>query len=103
MLLTMKDRRLKYIITICTLLILAGLVLAGSNFYRAISRDPMSAFETPSPVPAASSQPALRPSPSPTPSPEEQLMAQADRDFMRNRVNILLLGWDQSHQGPSGG
>lgn len=92
----MKDRRLKYIITICTLLILAGLILAGSNFYRAISRDPMSAFETPSPVPTASSQPALRPSPSPTPSPEEQLMAQADRDFMRNRVNILLLGWDQS-------
>ena len=92
----MKDRRLKYIITICTLLILAGLILAGSNFYRAISRDPMSAFETPSPAPTASPQPDLIPAPTPTPSPEEQLMAQADRDFMRNRVNILLLGWDQS-------
>lgn len=92
----MKNRRLKYIITICTLLILAGLILAGGNFYRAISKDPMSAFETPSPAPTTSSQPSLSPSSTPTPSPEEQLMAQADRDFMRNRVNILLLGWDQS-------
>ena len=92
----MKDRRLKYIITICTLLILAGLILAGGNFYHAISKDPMSAFETPSPTPAESSRPHSSSTPTPTPSPEEQLMAQADRDFMQNRVNILLLGWDQS-------
>lgn len=92
----MKNRRLKYIITICVLLILAAAILAGSNFYRSIAHDPMSAFETPSPTPEFSSSPSLSPSPSPTLSPEEQLMEQADRDFMQNRVNILLLGWDQS-------
>lgn len=96
MLFTMKNRRLKYIITICILLILAALVLAGGNFYRGIAKDPMSAFETPSPTPSPSSSPSLSPSPSPTLSPEEQLMGQADTDFMRNRVNILILGWDQS-------
>ena len=90
----MKDRRLKYIITICVLLILASAILAGGKFYRSIARDPMSAFETPSPSPSPST--ALSPSPAPTLSPQEQLMEQADRDFMKNRVNILLLGWDQS-------
>jgi len=96
MLLTMKERRLKYIITICVLLILVGLILAGSKFYRAIAQDPMRAFETPTPSPVISASPAPSATPLSTPSPEEQLMEQADKDFMQNRVNILLLGWDQS-------
>ena len=34
--------------------------------------------------------------PAPTISPEERLRLEADDDFMKDRVNILLLGFDQS-------
>jgi hypothetical protein len=40
--------------------------------------------------------PEPTPEPTPTLSPEEQLRAQADLDFMKNKVNILMLGWDEA-------
>ena len=92
----MKNNRLKCIAVICALILLSASLILGGRFYRAISRDPMSAFETPAPTPSPAVSSGVLPSPSPTLSPREQLLAQADRDFMRNRVNILLLGWDQS-------
>ncbi|MDO4572056.1 MAG: LCP family protein [Clostridia bacterium] len=54
---------------------------------------PERAFLTASPAPVRTSAAAT---PTPTLSPEEQLMNEADRDFMQDRVNILLLGFDQS-------
>ena len=93
----MEKRRMKYIITGCGLIILAVLLLAGGRFYRTITHDPMSAFRTPSPANTPADIPAdPSPTPIPTLTPEEKLMEQADKDFMQNRVNILLLGWDQS-------
>lgn len=98
MLLLMKNKRAKYIIIICALLIAAGL-LGWVRLYRGIAHDPMSAFERPEPEPSPSPEAVIGSpeiSPAPTPSAEEQLMEQADRDFMQNRVNMLILGWDQS-------
>ena len=103
-----KRRPKTGIIILCILLVLllAGLV-AALKFYRDIS-SPAELFQseaTPSPTPdltpdttAASPSPsaALSPSPSPTPDPEEVLLQEADTDFMQNRVNILLLGIDES-------
>ena len=76
------------------LLLLGGGVALGLRFYSGIARDPMRAFTEPSPSPSPLQ--AGQPLPSPTLSPEEQLLRQADTDFMRSRVNILLVGWDQS-------
>ena len=75
-------------------LLLGGGVALGLRFYSGIARDPMRAFTEPSPSPSPLQ--AGQPLPSPTLSPEEQLLRQADTDFMRSRVNILLVGWDQS-------
>lgn len=99
MLLLMRNKRSKYIIMICALLVLAAALLIMASHYRSIARNPMSAFETPFPeqTPAVTAAGSTgTPAPSATLSPREQLMEQADRDFMRNRVNMLILGWDQS-------
>lgn len=54
---------------------------------------PARAFDTAAPEPTR-----VRASvtPAPTISPEERLRLEADEDFMKDRVNILLLGFDQS-------
>lgn len=87
-------KRLKYALLCGALLLLGGGVALGLRFYSGIARDPMRAFTEPSPSPSPLQ--AGQPLPSPTLSPEEQLLRQADTDFMRSRVNILLVGWDQS-------
>ncbi len=80
----------------------AALLVAGRYLY-VMFLDPMSAFDKPqtaTPAPTATLRPsetsAPTPAPEPTLSPEEQLRQQADMSFMKNKVNILLLGWDQS-------
>jgi len=103
MLLSMKSSGLKHIILILLALILGLVALLGLLFFRNVSEDPMSAFVTPSPSPMAPQATMAPATPVPTLSPEEliareeaELMARADTDFMRNRVNMLILGWDQS-------
>ena len=93
------------------LLAVLGVALAAAlffivRFYTRVKAQPMRAFEAPS---AAPETPAATPSAAPhsptpeaaletpaAPSPQEALQAAADAEFMRERVNILLLGWDQS-------
>ena len=74
-----------------------ALTWAVAGLYRVWTR-PESAFETPAPV-ARTERPhtdAAPAAPSPTLSPEETLREQADLSFMDGRINILLLGYDQS-------
>lgn len=82
------------------LCVLGALFLAwGLRAYYIASTDPAQAFLTASPVPertAALSGFANAPSPSPSLSPEEQLLRNADKDFMQGRINILLVGFDES-------
>ncbi len=51
---------------------------------------------TPTPTPATTLAPNATPSPSPTPDPKAMLLSAADLEFMKNRVNILVLGLDES-------
>lgn len=77
---------------------LAALALIGLlvTLYG-VWRQPQSAFETPRVAAEPTAAPrATGPAPTRTPSPEEALLEQADRSFMDGRVNILLLGYDQS-------
>lgn len=85
-------------------IIIAGSVLAALALVwllvslYGIWQRPESAFETP-PVQAAATvkpQAARTSQPVTTPSPEEALLEQADLSFMDGRVNVLLLGYDQS-------
>lgn len=92
----MNNRGKKYIILSCTAALLLFGVALGLNYYSTIRADPMKAFSTPSPAPTAEPANSALPTPTPTLSPEEELRQSADSDFMKNRVNILLLGWDQS-------
>ena len=94
----MKKGLLIAILALCVLLLAAGALLLYLNSIR---QDPMQAFAPATPLPTQPPQPSEQdpvwtPTPSPTLSPEEELQQMADRDFMANRVNILLLGWDQS-------
>lgn len=84
--------------------LLAGLVYAGDIAYGAFI-DNTSAFqntqvavvkptETPAPTPEPSASATA--APTPTPDPYDLLLQQADLDFMKNRVNILVLGIDES-------
>lgn len=82
-------------------LIVIGVGL-GLKFYLDIS-NPETLFQeapqptlTPAPTPAATVAPGASPTPSPTPDPQTQLLSQADLEFMKNRVNILVLGIDES-------
>lgn len=82
------------------------LVLIAGRYINIMFFNPMSAFDkpspaiifTPSPTAAQNAPVAVTPPPAPTPtlSPEEVLRRQADAEFMKNKVNILMLGWDQS-------
>ena len=89
-------------------LILAGLIW-GAVFYRRIN-DPARLFAEPAPagekvsvVPTAeptavlfTAAPQPTPTSEPTPGVEEYLGAQADMSFMKDRVNVLALGIDES-------
>lgn len=63
---------------------------------------PVRAFQaaTLTPAPTRAPQGAT---PAPTLSPEETLVQQADADFMKDRVNILLVGFDQSPEREESG
>lgn len=89
------------IIVLAASLALALALSAGMALYlRSIKADPMQAFQpidpTAAPQKTAAPEESALPTPSPTLSPEEELDQTADRDFMKDRVNILMLGWDQS-------
>lgn len=74
-----------------------ALAFLATGLYRVWTR-PESAFETPAPA-AKTERPhagAAAPTPCPTPSPEQTLLEQADLSFMDGRINLLLLGYDQS-------
>ncbi len=84
--------------------LLAGLVYAGDIAYGAFI-DNASAFQNtevavvkPSETPAPTAEPRVSATeaPTPTPDPYDLLLQQADLDFMKNRVNILVLGIDES-------
>ncbi len=87
-------------------LIVAGAILLAiaARYIYVMFINPMSAFDTPPIVsapptelpPVSTDSNAPLPTPTPTLSPEELLERQADLKFMENRVNILILGWDQS-------
>lgn len=90
------------------LLIIAGVsaVLIAGRYIYVIFVNPVSAFDppsnapagTPSRAPETTQKPNAEPTPTPLPtiSPEEQLLSDADLEFLKNKVNILMLGWDES-------
>ncbi|MDR0840591.1 MAG: LCP family protein [Christensenellaceae bacterium] len=104
-----KRMRPASIIVLCVVL---ALVIAGAawgiNFYHDIL-SPASLFENeptapPTPTPVATLAPtAAPPTPTPTPDPDAVLQGEADLDFMQNRVNILVLGIDESAERESWG
>lgn len=115
--------RVKTILKIALVTVLAALLLVGLRFAYVMFVDPMSAFggtptptptaspaptavpaqtEMPTPTPAATPTPAStasptpEPAPVPTPAPTYSPKELSDLSFMKDRVNILMLGWDQS-------
>ena len=90
------------------LAILLTTVIVVSRFVYVTMIDPSAAFgdaaeiAPPTATPAATAvhtAPAtIAPTPSPTLSPEELLALQADMNFMKDRVNILLTGIDYSEE-----
>ncbi|MEA5059457.1 MAG: LCP family protein [Candidatus Pelethousia sp.] len=93
-----KGKRILLILFAGVLALALALGAGVALYLRAMKSNPMQAFETPIPSPSSTIAPeaSSMPMPSPTLSPEEELAQTADRDFMKNRVNILMLGWDQS-------
>ncbi len=89
------------LIVVLALVVVGGALLA--KFLIDIN-NPQSLFQEQQPTAAPSATPEATvapgatpgPTPSPTPDPEVQLLSQADLDFMKNRVNILVLGIDES-------
>ncbi len=73
----------------------------GVKFYYDVMNPETLFQEEPQPTvtpsaPAATLAPGASPTPSPTPDPQAQLLSQADMEFMKDRVNILVLGIDES-------
>lgn len=120
--------RVKTILKIALVTVLAAIVLVGLRFAYVMFIDPMSAFggnptpapaatptpePTPTPTPVQTSTPAPTvaaptatptqepeptptPTPEPTPAPTYTPKELTDLSFMKDRVNILMLGWDES-------
>lgn len=59
--------------------------------------------ETPATSPDPSASPLITPSPTPTPIPESVLADMSDAEFMKGRVNILVLGIDRSVEREASG
>lgn len=84
--------------------VLAGVVYAADVAYStfvdnaAAFQDTQEALERPTQTAAPTATPAATqtPVPTPTPNPYDLLLGQADLEFMKNRVNILVLGIDES-------
>ena len=92
---------------VIALIVVLGAALGFGGRLIYVMLNPASAFKTqptlqvtPAPVPEKSpaakpvngAQATIEPTPEPTPEPTIPI----DYDFMRNRVNILMLGWDRS-------
>ncbi len=74
----------------------------GLKFYFDVT-NPAALFQedpqptlAPAPTPEETLAPGASPTPSPTPNPQAQLLSAADLEFMKDRVNILVLGIDES-------
>ncbi len=82
-------------------LLLAGLAFAARFTYIMLF-DKRAAFAEPTPKPVSTAAPAdtatATPEPTVTLSPEELLALQADLEFMKDRVNILLAGIDYAQE-----
>ena len=98
----MKNKYVIIIIASFAALILTVGIWAAVRYHR-IVEDPASVFETPEATATPEATETAQPTPEPTLSPEEleaqaeqALKDTADSEFMKNRTNILLLGWDQS-------
>ena len=83
----------------------AAAILIAARYLYVMFINPLSAFDPPANIPkqtpyvpkytlAPDETPA--PTPLPTLSPEEQLLSEADLEFLKHKVNILMLGWDES-------
>ncbi len=100
----MKKKKKGLTALLIVLVVLVGALAAVGIYLKNLQTNPMAAFEEmPTPPPDTSSATpetdnSIEPTPTPSPtlSPEEALEAAADADFMKNRVNILMLGWDES-------
>lgn len=112
----MKTRS-KIILIVLAFVLVIGAVIAGKFIYditslkRAFAEDfaakgdeetiielaPEEETPLPSPIEEEKEpEPTLEATPEPTPDPLEELEAQSDSEFMKNRINILLLGLDRS-------
>ena len=84
----------------CFLAVMVAAAFILGRFIYVTVINPRAAFADPTPppiqtLPAATAAPGQStPPPTQTLSPEEQLAAQADMDFMKDRVNVLLTGID---------
>ena len=86
------------------LCVLVGALAAVGIYLANLQNNPMDAFNgdvtkapvTPTLAPQTDAPAEETPTPTPTLSPEDALEAAADAEFMKNRVNILMLGWDES-------
>ena len=76
-------------------LALAAVVIAFRFVFVTVI-DARAAFPDPTPVPMRTS--STTPEPGETLSPEELLAMQADKDFMKDRVNILVAGIDYTEE-----
>ncbi|MEL7609909.1 MAG: LCP family protein [Bacillota bacterium] len=92
-------KKLKWWQAVLIILAAVLLIVVGRYVY-VMFIDPLSAFEPPAQTESPTASPPLpgEPTPLPTPtlSPEEALLSAADLEFMKNKVNILMLGWDES-------
>ncbi|MDD3919678.1 MAG: LCP family protein [Eubacteriales bacterium] len=99
-----KQSTAKKVIIWVLLALLAVVLVIGvkylidiNNPQNLFAQSTPSAVITPEPTPDDSAGAVeVTPTPEPTVSPEELLMAQADMEFMKNRVNVLVLGVDES-------
>ncbi len=92
--------RKTWIMLACVLGVL-GLTWCLRTLYI-VNYAPERAFEVESVTPTPKPLPPEA-TPTPTLSPEEALARQADADFMKDRVNILLVGFDQSPEREESG
>ncbi len=115
--------RVKLVLKIVLFAALAAVLAVGARFAYVMFIDPMSAFggnptpapteapteaptptlaptptptQTPTQSAAPTASPTPEPTPTPTPAPTYSPKELTDLSFMKNRVNILMLGWDQS-------